>query len=646
MCGILGLIGSAESGERLTVDANTLARMRDRMAHRGPDDAGIVHHRHVMFGHRRLAVIDRTGGAQPVWSPDRRFLLVYNGELYNDADVRRELQRDAGVCFRTRCDTETVLMAIATWGIGAFAKFRGMFALAIHDFELNITTLARDPLGLKPLYYGQIGPEVIFASNIPAMLAHPAAEALPNLPVLSAYLTTIRTTLDNETLFSGIFAVRPAEVVQVSWHREAEGARSRPTFRSAFHWQEPAPLSTAEIGYDEATALVREAVVDSVARHLRSDVPRCMLLSGGLDSAIIAVVCRQLGVQDVMQTWCASDPSDEGGDREHAHLMADRVGALHHEVLVDDDAFHLLWNEIIAAEGLPLSTPNETAIYALARDLKRQATVTLSGEGADEIFAGYAGPMLCGMDGFRAAADPQQWPGDPRARSRYADELCAQYGRSALGTPVEHYLRCNSWIAPALKAQILQPRIADSIEGDARLVLELERQFSLDAESVDFGNRLLNVHRRLNLTGLVQRLDSATMLAGVEGRTPFADVRIAELAMRLPIDYKLEVESAEDGGWHAAAVAVQTRQVTTKRILRAAFARDLPPVICNRPKASFPLPFQTWMARAGSSLQESALLREIIQPQVLDVVAADPTRHWQLAWPLINLAKWTRRWWC
>lgn len=633
MCGLLGIV--ARPGERASVSAEVAAVMRDRLAHRGPDDAGLVEHRNILFAHRRLSVIDPAHGEQPMWSADGRHLLIYNGELYNDAEIRRELARRHRIAFRTNCDSETLLAALATWGEAALPRLRGMFAFAFYDFVDDQMLAARDPLGIKPLYLAVIGREVVVASQPGAILAHPAMTAEPDLPVCSAYLSTIRTTLGRRSMFRGIETVLPGESVAISFRRGS------PQIERRAYWSEPmAPQG--DLSLDDAATLVREAVIDSVQSHLRSDVPRCLLLSGGLDSAIIATICRDLGVHDILQTWCAADESDCGGDRGHAVRLAAHLGAAHHEVIIGEAEFRRAWLDLIALNRVPLSTPNETAIYAVAAALKPHATVALSGEGADELFGGYAMPLLCGLDAIHAR-QMNAW--SEAAQQRYRAELRTQYGTEALGAEAEHFLSANSWIHPARKAGLLTDGAATECAGDALLFKAIRSEFAAAESDLSPEQRLLRVQRRLNLTGLLGRLDTSTMAASVEGRTPFADVRLAEVASSLPFSLKFKVPRASDGGWSSAARALERGGVETKRVLRAAFARDMPLEILQRPKASFPLPFQQWLGPVAARLASRSKVGSMIRPEAVEALAADPSANWMALWPLCNLALWHEQQW-
>lgn len=623
MCGILGIATTV--GRPSSVSDREIERLRDLMEHRGPDGAGLWRRRNIALAHRRLAVIDPSpAGAQPMLTaadPDTgeaRFAIVYNGELYNDGELRRELGA-RGVRFRSTCDTETVLQSFATWGVEAIGRLRGIFALAVYDARLETLTLARDPLGVKPLFYWQDARQLVFASEVRPILAHRDVLAAPNPRMVSAYLTTIRTVIGDETLFQGIKSIRPGEMLQCDLSGEAI------LTRSVIYWRGPRSGSvTAD--RTEAVAAIRRAMEDTVARQMRSDVPMCTLLSGGLDSTIIAKLART-HTSD-LRSFCAGSPlpfdcSEDRtrSDLECARTVSQAIGTRHAEAHVTREIFAERWPRMIARMGMPLSTPNEVAIHAVALRLREDGCiVTLSGEGADELFAGYEGPL----------------------------DMADQFVRSGRVdvTPGVFEATAHAWTPPDFKAGLLNERAWEACEQDRWLFETYDREFALAAEECG-GAGLeahLRLHRRINLTGLLGRLDSATMLAGVEGRTPYADSQIAALAEALPMcmKYQSEAEHADaatGAGGVATALRVRVRS-RTKMSLREAFAGEIPELALERTKASFPLPFQQWLGDRTDSLRRSNLAKEIFTGPALDAVASQPQKLWNLAWPMTNIALW------
>jgi asparagine synthase (glutamine-hydrolysing) len=613
MCGILGT--AVRDGLDDTLTDQQLLDMRAHLLRRGPDGVGTWRSRGVALAHTRLAVRDLSAaGEQPMSSADGRWTLVYNGELYEDQELRRELSA-LGRRFEGHCDTETVLAAFEAWGTAAIPRLRGMFALAVYDARERRLILARDPLGMKPLYWWCDGRELAFASSPKALLAHPRISAEPNLHMVSAYLTTIRTSLGGQTLFKGVNTLEPGDVLEVGLNGGVLLPRTTRPWRAT---PVDAPLDHSVSPRDAAAGL-REALTDSTTRHLQADVPTCVLLSGGLDSSVLAALASGGGGR--LSTWCSGARGIGDSDFSHARRVAEHLGSDHHEVAVDAADFSARWDYMVDELGVPLSTPNEVAIFAVTEALRAEGmVVALSGEGADELFAGYEQSML-GADGFE----------------RSAPEFLSA-GR--------FQLESAAWISPAVKPKVLQPKIAAVIEDDAFVIEEYDRLFATCASDVGVHASPLDPHlrflRRNNLSCLLGRLDTASMLAGVEGRTPFADVRVMEMADALPMSTKFDLVAARTD----AQIQSQARRgARGKLVLRKAFGESLPPSIISRPKASFPLPLQDWIGDHGGVLTSSAFAAELFQPELLQGVAADPAGNWSLAWPMANLARWGDRWW-
>lgn len=607
MCGLFGVVSRV--GLEPSLDDPTARRLRDMLAHRGPDGAGLWRRQNVVLAHRRLAVRDLSpAGRQPMTSADGRYALVYNGELYNEEELRDALRRE-GVTPSTACDTETVLCALAAWGLGALERMRGMYALALYDTVRDELTLARDPLGIKPLYWWADEREIVFASEPGPIVSSPRAAARPDFGAISAYLTTIRTTLGERTLYEGVRALQPGSAAVV----DLRGAALR--VRVTEFWQ--GPRATSGSGSDDN---VRAIVRDSVSAHLRSDVRVCSLLSGGLDSVIVAH--EAAGRIDGLLTYCAGAlPEDEaltggmGGsdDLSWAARASEAIGSHHAEAIVTRGLFADLWPEMIARLRSPLSTPNEVAIHTVAARLRRDGCkVTLSGEGADELFAGYEGPMESAESFIRSGA-----------------------GRLESGGAFE--LRSNAWAPLELKHALLTARAWREAEQDLPVVSTYERVFDRCVEECGEASLSahLRFHRKINLVGLLQRLDTATMLAGVEGRTPFADVRVAEFAEALPMERKFVSTPPGAGG----GTAVLSR-CGTKVALRSAYRGLIGEAFAERPKASFPLPFQAWVGDHAGSLRRSGFAREVFSEAAIEAVASEPAANWRLAWPMINIALW------
>ncbi len=596
MCGIVGVVSCGE-----TVSRERFTAMRDLLSHRGPDGEGLWEGPGVRLGHRRLAVIDPTpGGHQPMSTPDGRFVIVYNGELYNDAEVRALL---GDVRFTSSCDTETVLHAVARWGEDAAGVLRGMYALALWDTRERSLLLARDPLGIKPLYWASAGSSVVFASEIPAILEHPEVPARPDWAAVSSYLTTIRATLGERTLYEGVRSVEPGCWVRISVE---DGA-----FSVSKKVRGLGGTARAEAGRD-ADDGVGAVVEDSIAAHLRSDVPWCCLLSGGLDSTIVSTVAIERAGR--LRTYVSGCPAAGDGladDFTYAREAAGAIGSEHEEVPIGRDGFLERWRWMVDRLGMPLCTPNEVAIYEVSRTLRGAGhSVVLSGEGADELFGGYGVPL--GSAWSHIESTPGEGEGDAR-----------------------FILGSSAWMPVEGKALFVSPGFWEDAGRDEALDGFYRETYRghLDAvgDAAPAERRMqavLRMQRTVNLVGLLRRLDSATMLASVEGRTPLADRVVASMAESLPMAEKFE--PGDPPG--------------TKLALRRAFRGRVPDTIVSRPKRSFPLPFQSWLGGMAEEVRSSAFVREVYTPAAVELAWSDPEAHWNLAWPMANLALWGRRW--
>ncbi|MFM1823777.1 MAG: Asparagine synthetase 3 [Planctomycetota bacterium] len=614
-----GLTGSATSlGRSLGRSERSLADERDLLAHRGPDAGGLFMRPHVAIAHRRLALLDREGGTQPftvVTADGRRAVVAWNGELYDHAALRPALERE-GARFRTRSDTETLAWLIALRGVEALAGVRGMYAIAAYldggdggesgDRADARLVLARDPFGIVPLLHARVavdgGFEIRFASEAAPILASPGFRIEPDWPTVAAYLEMPRRSFGARTLYRGLFAVEPGATVSFDLRD--------PTL-APIHGRIPAPVpEPAETDLHRAAWRVREEVIASVASHLVADDRVCTLLSGGIDSTIVASIARTRSERLVtFAAGAESDATRPGSDLFTARRIAGLLGSEHHEILVGEDDFGERWDALLAGGHTPLATPNEIAIAMLGDAIRPHAKAALSGEGADELFGGY-GPPLEATIAWTESAVP------------HGTRDAAAFYRAAFG-----------WSPRAVTAELFAGGVADAAFGaDDPLGALLESAYA-DAGDPTSIDAHLAVLRRVNLVNLLERLNLSLMRGSVEGRVPFADPKVLASALAAGSAH-LFAPSPNHG-----ALATATRTLVTKRVLRHAFADVLSPEVLERPKASFPLPFERWIA-AQSQWIDGPVAREVFSPAARELVRTQAAQHWRLAWPMLNLARW------
>lgn len=620
MCGIIGMYGAEglTIGERDSLEAGM--RWLER---RGPDGEGRYEDGAVWLGHRRLAILDPSAGAQPWRDAGSGVVVTYNGELYNFRELREELEA-LGHVFRSECDTEVLVRSYVEWGRGCLRKLEGIFAFGLWDPRERGIWLVRDRLGVKPLYYAETGSGLVFASSVAALLEVSGVGRAVDRVALAHYFLTIRTSLGERTLLRDI---RSLEAGTALW-KGPDGPVAVQRY-----WELPVVAAgeraVGELG--EWAAEARARLDRVVRRQLISDVPVGGFLSGGLDSSILLSAILGSGEAELA---AYSIGYDRPGYEEWEHVRT--AGRFHgvevEEVHLEEGGYAKDWEALVGFKGLPLSTPNEVPIRRLAERFKERYTVAMTGEGADELFGGYAGPTFCAFDYDRAQS------GEAAVA---AAALQRGYGTTEFHGRLEHFFRVNRWIDLDRQRSVL-PGLEEAC-GDRVLAWyggELERTArctTLDA--------YLHLHARVNLEGLLSRLDSSTMYGGVEGRVPFTDPGLVEWLAHLPDRAKMALRA------DATAEAIRERNsfelagegfLETKRLLRAGYAGRVPASILERPKMSFPVPFLEWLEGPlrepfATMRRESRLVGEL-GGTALREGAVDG----MLAWPLMNLVIWER----
>ncbi len=563
MCGICGIVNFIDSGP---VDRMVIERMTRALAHRGPDDAGYFVEGQVALGHRRLSIIDLSGGKQPIFNEDRSAAIIFNGEIYNYRDLAAGLT-SAGHIFKTRSDTETILHAYEEYGDNCVQQLRGMFGFAIWDRRKRRLLLARDRLGVKPVYYYRNGEFLAFASEIKSLLQISSIPREVDPEALDLYLS-LRYVPGPRTMFKNIFRLQPGHILV------ADDKGVRTTKYWDIEYSNPEPRSEAHL-LDRFNELLEE----SVRMRLLSEVPLGVFLSGGLDSSAILATMSKMTTGEKIKTFSvgyeASSPEEEASNEfGYARLAADAFASEHHEYRLDAKDFADFVPDLVGYLDEPLADPSCIPLYFLSKLAREHITVVLSGEGADEILAGYGiyGKMLA-LDRVHAGSGPL---------ARVAPLL-------ACLTPWEklrHYVRmCGQPLASRYRgvsrgfsAQCLRRLIgADRVKQSGQRLQEIFGGYFKAVENASPLDQMLYVDAKVWLPDdLLIKADKMTMANGLELRVPFLDHKLVEFAATLPNASK----SHGKGG---------------KTLLRDAMRGVLPGAIIDRPKKGFPLPIGSWL---------------------------------------------------
>ena len=631
MCGIIGIYGSQPITPS---DREDVERGAEWMHLRGPDGRGHAEDSGVYFGHRRLAILDPELGQQPWVDSDTKAILVFNGEIYNFDELRQQLA-SSGFVFKTRCDTELLMCAYLKWGTDCLERLNGMFAFALYDPRKQSLWLARDRLGVKPLYYHFNHEQLRFASSLKAMFAFPAVERRLDMATAWHYLRTVRTSLGERTLIDSVKCLEPGQELWWS-HQESRQI----TLNNYWSLNKIGRSKDTQIkSFEEACKESHQRVEEAVQRQMISDVPLGGFLSGGIDSSILSNVAskfsdRPIGTFSV--GYDLKDYNEWDSIRENAAFN----NLENHEILLNGNDYERDWEWLIAEKGMPLSTPNEVPIYRLSKSFGSRYKVALSGEGADEIFGGYIIPTFCAHDW-----DRMQQTGNC-VKSAVIQQA---YGTNQLGTRQEHFFRVNSWMRSKRLQEICHADFAPDPADDpvdnyyAGLFAELEDCSTMDA--------FLRVHARVNLEGLLSRLDTSTMAASVEGRVPYTDHTLIEWLFNQPDHYKMQIRKGlSDAEMRRMSVYDydKTRNIDSKRLLRHAFSKQVPKRILNQPKVSFPVPFMNffqnqWQTTYHSMLNSKHGPADFLTESTKSDLRKAKTVDALMAWPLVNLHLWQKK---
>lgn len=635
MCGIFGTIGPVGPGAPITAAEAT--RLRDLMADRGPDGAGLLARGNVVLAHRRLAIRDPAAGHQPWETGDGSVAVVCNGEIYNDVELRAVLERK-GFRFRTRCDTELIPAAYEAWGPACVERFRGDFAFGLYDFRRQRLLLARDRTGTKPLFFAWLDAFFTFASTVKAIRRHAAFRAKPNWRALSHYLTTLRLTLGRETVFDGIFTLQPGERLLLE--------RGRMTIDR--YWEPPdeEPHDDFATAAEAFEARLREAT----RLRLAGDVPAGLFLSGGVDSNTLACVVRD-ETGDGLPAGCGvgdEDAPSAAGDATYAATAARHAGCELETVSVGAGEYRDTWLGLVGDYDTPVSTPTDVILFRLSEAMRRRAGFVLGGEGADELLCGYAVPHRAGHDFDRAAGLARgTWSPPGNVGRLFRSSLRRSYGREAFGSASEHYFALNSLISIPTKEGLFRPTVWEAAGRDEQMTRWYDEALAGPPER-PASVRLTRLLHRVNLETLLSRLDSAAMRASLEVRPVYTDHLLVEETFRLPERFKLAVAEEEQAPYLSAGDLAARGSLRDKRLLRATASRMMPARLAQRPKASFPTPLAKWLgddwaAWAGKTLRRSSFAASMLRPEVTEELAANPARAGMCLWPILNVAVWGDR---
>lgn len=606
MCGITGWIDWEKD---LQHQNNIISKMTTTLTNRGPDASDIWLSTHAVLGHRRLVVVDPTGGGQPMirYRGDKKYILVYNGELYNTDELRDDLKKK-DIAFSSHSDTEVLLQAYIAWGEDCVKRLNGIFAFAIWDETEQSLFMARDRFGVKPLFYAQRGKAFLFGSEPKALLANPLVKAEVDKDGIAEIFVIGPARTPGHGIFKDIFELKPGHCL----------AYNRNRFKISRYWS--LQSSNHEDDLDMTTEKIRFLVEDSIKRQLVADVPVCTFLSGGLDSSAITAITAQRFLQENKNqlhtysvdyennaTYFKSNSFQPNSDADWVNRVSNNLGTVHHNIVIDNQTLVDALTTAMLANDRPGMADIDASLLLFCQEVKKSATVALSGECADEIFGGY--PWFHRPESLAATTFPWALATDDRA--------------ALLASEIRSWINPLDYVTQRYGEALSEvPRLAGEPDHDARI-----REIFY-----------LNITRFMPT--LLDRKDRMSMATGLEVRVPFCDHRLVEYVWNIP--------------WSMKYYGQQE-----KGLLRRALQGVLPQDVLARKKSPYPKTHNpAYLTAVKSALQETlsgnSPLLTLINQDLLSILLADDghnSRPWfgqlmnkaQLFAYLLQIDLWLRK---
>ncbi|WP_334293325.1 asparagine synthase (glutamine-hydrolyzing) [Anaerovirgula multivorans] len=534
---VCGIVGWTNLKEDISTQRHIIESMTCQLSKRGPDDVAIFQKKDVLFGHRRLVVVDPEGGKQPMTRRigDYAYTVIYNGELYNTEDLRKELI-EKGHRFHSYSDTEVLLVSYIEWGIDCVKKFNGIFAFGIWDEKERSLFMARDPLGVKPLFYTKAGNHFMFASEIKALLAHPLVEPIVGEEGIAEIFGLGPARSPGNGVYKNIHEVPPAHWLLY----KNEG------YKLKQYWQLESKEHTDS--FETTVEHVRHLLIDAIERQLVSDVPVCTFLSGGVDSSAISSVAAnafrrdgkgQLNTYSIdyvdNNLYFKANEFQPNSDSAYIEMMKNHIGSEHHNILLDIPQLFTALEDAVKANDLPGMADVDSSLYLFCKEVRKNATVALSGECADEIFGGY--PWFTRAEDITADTFP--W-------AKSTKERMGIISKGFRNISLEDYVAA---------------KYEETIKEVPRLDGESQQQNRM--------RELFYLNMKWFMITLLNRKDRMSMANSLEVRVPFADYRLVEYLWNVPWEMKYHTQQE-------------------KGLLRKAIQGILPEKVLNRKKSPYP----------------------------------------------------------
>jgi asparagine synthase (glutamine-hydrolysing) len=599
--------------------------MTEMIRHRGPDDYGMFINDGVALGHRRLSIVDLSGGHQPMTNETGSLILIFNGEIFNHAEIRPELEA-SGHTYRNHSDSETIIHAWEQWGSGCIERFRGMFAFVLWDRAARKLYAVRDRLGIKPFYYFFDGRTLVFSSEIKAILEHPAVSTAPDETMLAEHLA-FGYQSGESTLFRNIRKLMPGHWMEVS----ADGPG--PAFRIERYWDVPASSSPERRSDEEWIEETQRRLEETVRLRLMADVPLGTFLSGGLDSSLVTAMVKGMTGQPV-KTFSVGYDEEKYSELSYASRVAEILGTDHHEVRVSREDFFRELPRLIWHEDEPIAWPSSVSLYFVSQLASAEVKVVLTGEGSDELFAGYE-RYRWNLLNYKALGMYRFVPGFVRdvVRRQIASSnlLSGSMRRKLRHTVLGRDLTVESLFLDNFYGAFPMEEQNRLLAGQDGSMYASYLQYWNARPDAPALSRMLYADQKTYLLELLMKQDQMSMATSIESRVPFLDHHFVAFCMSMPDHMKI-------------------RGTEQKYVLKKVAERYLPHDIVYRRKMGFPTPLRQWLREPATKALRARLASGdafVANYLNMDEVKRLLTRHeagledgTDRIWRLLNLELW------
>jgi asparagine synthase (glutamine-hydrolysing) len=635
MCGITGIINFNKS----KYSEGFLWEMTNTMIHRGPDGGGVYTDNGIGLGHRRLSILDLSEeGKQPFIQND--LSITFNGEIYNFREIKNQIGK---FNYRSETDTEVILNAYRKKGIECIKDFNGMFAFCLFDKTKQKAYLVRDRMGIKPLYYTQVDNEIIFGSEIKAILASNKIKSNYSNTAISNYLS-FRYPVGTQSLFENIYQLEPAHYLEIDLNSK--------TITKTQYWDVPIIDNKEDKGEAFYINQLKDILNESVRYRMIADVDFGAYLSGGLDSSIVVSLMSKMHSRSI-KTFTIGFEDKDYNEFEYSKMVADMYNTEHNTILLDPSKYFETSDMLIGYKDAPLSVPNEPALYLMSKALKEHFTVVLSGEGADELFGGYGRIFRSPYD-FERYNEINTNGIKNSVSATFLKSFKDKYGDFDSNI-TNHFLKLYKYISLNDKKSFMSSDFINSTKHDQPLFDYFDTHFK-KSSSLSYSEQYMWIFEKIHIQGLLNRLDMTTMAASVEGRVPFVDHKLIEFAFNVPLKYKMKWKSEAHKMYssHLTSDKISEAYDTPKYILKKAYENQLPKEVVWRKKMGFPVPLHKWFGDSFNEyakeilLDQQAIKRNMYNHVELERLLSNKSNFNEHSfglkiWMLVNLELWMNK---